>query len=192
METGKIIVFSAPSGSGKSTLIGRIMGEHPELRLAFSVSCTSRPPRGAERDGVEYFFVSPGEFRRKIENDEFIEYEEVYKDRFYGTLRAQVEKQLARGENVVLDVDVAGGCRIKERYGEQALLLFVMPPSLQELRRRLEQRGTDSPAVIEDRLAKAEYELGFRDRYDAVVVNDNLDTAVGEALAKIHAFIGQK
>ena len=168
------------------------MGEHPELRRAFSVSSTSRPPRGAERDGVEYFFVSPGEFRRKIENDEFIEYEEVYKDRFYGTLRAQVEKQLARGENVVLDVDVAGGCRIKERYGEQALLLFVMPPSLQELRRRLEQRGTDSPAVIEDRLAKAEYELGFRDRYDAVVVNDNLDTAVGEALAKIRAFIGQK
>ena len=103
-----------------------------------------------------------------------------------------MEKQLARGENVVLDVDVAGGCRIKERYGEQALLLFVMPPSLQELRRRLEQRGTDSPAVIEDRLAKAEYELGFRDRYDAVVVNDNLDTAVGEALAKIRAFIGQK
>lgn len=191
MANGKLIVFSAPSGSGKSTIISYLM-QQPGLNLAFSISCTSRAPRGTERDGVEYFFVTPEEFRKKIENGEFIEYEEVYKDRFYGTLRAQVEKQLARGENVVFDIDVAGGCHIKELYGDRALLLFIQPPSLQELRRRLEQRGTDSPAVIEDRLAKAEYELSFRPRYDAVIVNDDLARAEAEALAKIRAFIGQK
>ncbi|MGI6218310.1 MAG: guanylate kinase [Bacteroidaceae bacterium] len=189
MATGKLIVFSAPSGSGKSTIINYLM-QQEGLNLAFSISCTSRPPRGTERDGVEYFFVSPEEFRKKVENGEFIEYEEVYKDRFYGTLRSQVEKQLAAGENVVFDIDVAGGCNIKKQYGDRAFLLFIMPPSLQELRRRLEQRGTDSPAVIEDRLAKAEYELGFRDRYDAVVVNDDLARAEAEALEKIRSFLG--
>lgn len=186
---GKIIIFSAPSGSGKSTIIGRLMSR-PELRLAFSVSCTSRPPRGAERDGVEYFFVTPDEFRRRVDNDEFLEYEEVYKDRFYGTLRRQVESQLERGDNVVLDVDVKGGCNIKERYGAEALSVFVRPPSVETLRERLVARGTDAPEVIEDRVAKASFELTFADRFDRVVVNDDLERAEAETLAIVRDFIG--
>ena len=187
---GKIIIFSAPSGSGKSTIIGRLMS-HKELNLAFSISCTSRPPRGTERDGVEYFFVSPDEFRRRIEADEFLEYEEVYKDRYYGTLKSQVENQLAKGENVVLDVDVKGGCNIKRFYGDRALSLFIQPPSLDELRRRLEGRGTDAPEVIEDRLARASFELTFADKFDHVIINDDLDRAVNEALKAVEEFINK-
>ena len=187
---GKIIIFSAPSGSGKSTIIGRLMS-HKELNMAFSISCTSRPPRGTERDGVEYFFVSPDEFRRRIEADEFLEYEEVYKDRYYGTLKSQVENQLAKGENVVLDVDVKGGCNIKRFYGDRALSLFIQPPSLDELRRRLEGRGTDAPEVIEDRLARASFELTFADKFDHVIINDDLDCAVNEALKAVEEFISR-
>lgn len=187
---GKIIIFSAPSGSGKSTIIGRLMS-HKELNMAFSISCTSRPPRGTERDGVEYFFVSPDEFRRRIEADEFLEYEEVYKDRYYGTLKSQVENQLAKGENVVLDVDVKGGCNIKRSYGDRALSLFIQPPSFDELRRRLEGRGTDAPEVIEDRLARASFELTFADKFDHVIINDDLDRAVNEALKAVEEFINK-
>ncbi len=187
---GKIIIFSAPSGSGKSTIIGRLMS-HKELNMAFSISCTSRPPRGTERDGVEYFFVSPDEFRRRIEADEFLEYEEVYKDRYYGTLKSQVENQLAKGENVILDVDVKGGCNIKRFYGDRALSLFIQPPSLDELRRRLEGRGTDAPEVIEDRLARASFELTFADKFDHVIINDDLDRAVNEALKAVEEFINK-
>lgn len=187
---GKIIIFSAPSGSGKSTIIGRLMS-HKELNMAFSISCTSRPPRGTERDGVEYFFVSPDEFRCRIEADEFLEYEEVYKDRYYGTLKSQVENQLVKGENVVLDVDVKGGCNIKRFYGDRALSLFIQPPSLDELRRRLEGRGTDAPEVIEDRLARASFELTFADKFDHVIINDDLDRAVNEALKAVEEFINK-
>jgi len=162
---------------------------HKELRMAFSVSCTSRPPRGEERDGVEYFFVSPDEFRRRIERDEFLEYEEVYKDRYYGTLKRQVESQLERGDNVVLDVDVKGGCNIKKYYGDKALSVFIQPPSVEELRKRLTGRGTDAPDVIEDRIARASFELTFADKFDRVVVNDNLDKAVEEALEIVKRFI---
>lgn len=130
MEKGKLIIFSAPSGSGKSTIVSWLMEKHPELRLAFSISCTSRQPRGTERDGVEYFFLTPEAFRAKIERDEFLEYEEVYEDRFYGTLKAQVEAQAERGENVVFDVDVKGGCNIKRHYGQRALSIFIQPPSV--------------------------------------------------------------
>lgn len=186
---GKVIIFSAPSGSGKSTIIGRLMS-HKELNMAFSVSCTSRLPRGTERHGVEYFFLTPDEFRRKIAGGEFLEYEEVYKDRYYGTLKSQVESQLERGDNVVLDVDVKGGCNIKEFYGSRALSIFIQPPSIDELRSRLEGRGTDDPAVIEDRLARASFELDFAPRFDKVIVNDDLDHAVGEALKAIRDFIG--
>ena len=182
--SGKVIIFSAPSGSGKSTIIGRLMA-HKELNMAFSISCTSRQPRGAERDGVEYYFVTPDEFRRKIADGEFLEYEEVYKDRYYGTLKSQVERQLEAGENVVLDVDVKGACNIKQFYGDRALALFIQPPSLDELRRRLEGRGTDAPSVIEDRLARAEFELGFAQKFDKVIVNDDLDRAVSEALEAV-------
>ena len=185
--TGKLIIFSAPSGSGKSTLINYLMGQ--DLNLAFSISATSRPPRGTERDGVEYFFLTPEEFRQRISNGEFLEYEEVYKDRFYGTLKAQVEKQLEAGQNVVFDVDVHGGCRIKEFYGDRALSMFIQPPSVEELRRRLENRGTDTPEVIDDRIARAEYELTFAPKFDTIVVNDDLEKAKAEALARLKAFL---
>lgn len=168
-----------------------LMREHPELRLAFSISATSRPPRGTEQHGVEYFFLSPEEFRQKIQEDAFLEYEEVYEDRFYGTLKEQVERQLAAGQSVVFDVDVKGGLRIKEFYGERAMSLFIQPPSVEELRRRLEGRGTDSPEQIEERLAKAEYEMSFAPRFDHIVVNDNLDDAKAETLRLVSNFLKQ-
>ena len=187
-KKGKVIIFSAPSGTGKSTIINWLM-QHEELRLAFSISCTSRPPRGSERHGVEYFFLSADEFRERIANDEFLEYEEVYTDRFYGTLKAQVEKQLEAGENVVLDVDVKGGCNIKRVYGDKALSLFIQPPSVDELRRRLSGRGTDSPEVIDQRIARAEFELTFADKFDRIVVNDVLEEAEQEAYRIISDFL---
>ena len=190
MPTGLLIV-SAPSGSGKSTIVQWLMREHPELRLAFSISATSRPPRGTEQHGVEYFFLSPEEFRQKIQEDAFLEYEEVYEDRFYGTLKEQVERQLAAGQSVVFDVDVKGGLRIKEFYGERAMSLFIQPPSVEELRRRLEGRGTDSPEQIEERLAKADYEMSFAPRFDHIVVNDNLDDAKAETLRLVSNFLKQ-
>lgn len=183
----KLIIFSAPSGSGKSTIINYLLTQN--LNLAFSISATSRPPRGAERDGVEYFFLTPEEFRRRIADDEFLEYEEVYHDRFYGTLKAQVEKQLADGQNVVFDVDVVGGCNIKKFYGDRALSVFIQPPSVEELRRRLVGRGTDTPEVIEDRVAKAQYELSFASKFDKVIVNDDLEKAKAEALEVITQFL---
>lgn len=183
-----LIIFSAPSGSGKSTIINWLM-QHEELRMAFSISCTSRAPRGTEQDGVEYFFLTPEEFRQKIANDEFLEYEEVYEDRFYGTLKAQVEKQSAAGQNVVFDVDVKGGVNIKEYYGDRALSIFIQPPSIEELRRRLEGRGTDAPEVIEQRIARAEFELSFAPKFDCVIVNDDLNKAQQEAYDKIKAFL---
>lgn len=187
---GKLIIFSAPSGSGKSTIIGRLM-QCPELHLAFSISCTSRAPRGTERDGVEYFFISPEEFRSRISRGEFLEYEEVYADRFYGTLKQQVETQAARGENVVFDVDVRGGCNIKEYYGARALSIFIQPPSIDELRHRLESRATDAPEVIEARLARAEFELSQAPKFDRVVVNDDLDRAVTETYAIVKQFLDE-
>lgn len=135
-KTGKLIIFCAPSGSGKSTLVQWLMAAHPELHLAFSISCTSRPPRGTEQNGVEYFFISPDEFRQRVAADEFLEYEEVYEGRFYGTLKSQVDTQTQRGENVLFDVDVKGGCNIKDFYGDRALSIFVQPPSIDELRDR--------------------------------------------------------
>ena len=189
MDKGKMLIVSAPSGSGKSTIVQWLMKEHPELRLSFSISCTSRAPRGTEQDGVEYFFLSPEEFRQKIRNDEFLEYEEVYENRFYGTLKAQVERQLEAGQNVVFDVDVKGGVNIKRFYGERAMSLFIQPPSVEELRRRLEGRGTDTPEAIENRLAKAEYELTFAPQFDHIVINDNLETAKAETLALLRTFL---
>ena len=186
---GKLIIFSAPSGSGKSTIISRLM-QHPELHLAFSVSCTSRVPRGTERNGVEYFFITPEEFRERISRDEFLEYEEVYADRFYGTLQQQVETQAARGENVVFDVDVKGGCNIKQYYGDRALSIFIQPPSIEELRHRLVGRATDAPEVIEQRIERAAFELTFAPKFDRVVINDDLDRAVEETLRIVREFVG--
>lgn len=185
----KLIIFSAPSGSGKSTIVQWLMQEHPELRLYFSISATSRAPRGTERHGVEYFFLTPEEFRQRIADDEFLEYEEVYQDRFYGTLKSQVERQLEAGQNVVFDVDVKGGINIKHFYGQRAMSIFIQPPSVEELRRRLQLRGTDTPEAIENRLAKAEYELTFAPQFDHVVVNDNLDEAKAETLRIVSSFL---
>ena len=190
MTKGKLLIFSAPSGSGKSTIINWLMQEHPELNMRFSISCTSRAPRGTEQNGVEYFFLSPEEFRQKIANDEFVEYEEVYADRFYGTLKSQVERQLEAGENVVFDVDVHGAMNIKKAYGDEALSLFIQPPSVAELRNRLNGRGTDAPEVIEQRIARAEYELTFAGKFDTIVINDNLEEAKQDALQKIQSFVG--
>ena len=189
MNKGKLIIFSAPSGTGKSTIINWLMQEHRELNMAFSISCTSRAPRGTEKHGVEYFFLTPEECRSRIEADEFLEYEEVYKDLFYGTLKSQVEKQCNEGQNVVFDVDVKGGCNIKSHYGSEAISIFIMPPSIDELRRRLESRGTDAPKVIDQRIARAEFEIGFADKFDKQVVNDNLDKAKNEVLKIIKDFL---
>lgn len=185
--TGKLIIFSAPSGSGKSTIINYLLTQN--LNLAFSISATSRPPRGEEKHGIEYFFLSPEEFKQRIANDEFLEYEEVYENRFYGTLKAQIEKQLEAGQNVVFDVDVVGGCNIKKYYGDRALSLFIQPPSVEELRKRLIGRGTDAPEIIESRIAKAEFELGFADKFDTVIINDELEKAKSEALQVIQDFL---
>ncbi len=187
---GKLIIFSAPSGSGKSTIINYLMKQN--LNLSFSISATSRQPRGTEQHGVEYFFLSPEEFKQRIANDEFIEYEEVYKDRFYGTLKSQVEKQLETGQNIIFDVDVKGGCRIKSYYGNRALSLFIQPPSIEELRKRLDGRGTDSKEVIEDRIARAEYELSFAPKFDVIIVNDDLEKAEAETLRTLKQFLNIK
>ena len=189
MEKGKLIIVSAPSGSGKSTIVQWLMTEHPELRLYFSVSATSRPPRGTEQHGVEYFFLSPDEFRQRIERDEFLEFEEVYQDRYYGTLKEQVERQREQGQNVVFDVDVKGGVNIKKYYGDRALSLFIQPPSVEELRRRLEGRATDTPEAIRERLAKAEYEMTFAPQFDRIIVNDDLDVAKQETLLVVSDFL---
>ncbi len=186
---GKMLIVSAPSGSGKSTIVNWLMQEHPELKLYFSISCTSRAPRGTEQNGVEYFFLTPEEFKAKIQNDEFLEYEEVYENRFYGTLKQQVERQREQGQNVVFDVDVKGGVNIKKFYGDQALSLFIQPPSVEELRRRLEGRGTDTQEAIEQRLAKAEYEITFAPQFDRIIVNDDLEAAKQEALRVVNAFL---
>lgn len=191
MNTGKLIIFSAPSGSGKSTLVNYLMEQHPELQLAFSISCTSRAPRGKEKNGVEYFFLSPEEFKKKIANDEFLEYEEVYEDRFYGTLKSQVEVQSQAGQNVVFDVDVKGGVNIKKHYGSRALSVFIQPPSVEELRNRLVGRATDAPEVIEQRLNKAEYELSFADKFDRIVINDDLAKAKVDVYNVIKQFLDE-
>lgn len=185
-----MLIVSAPSGSGKSTIVQWLMKEHPELKLYFSISATSRAPRGTEQNGVEYFFLTPEEFRQRIENDEFLEYEEVYQDRFYGTLKAQVERQREEAQNVVFDVDVKGGINIKKYYGDEALSLFIQPPSVEELRRRLVGRATDTPEAIEERLAKAEYEMTFASQFDHIIVNDDLETAKQETLKLVKDFLG--
>lgn len=185
---GKIIIISAPSGSGKSTIISSLL-EEGRHDICFSVSATNRPPRGAERHGVEYYFLSDAEFHAAIEAGSFVEYEEVYPGRFYGTLKSEVERITSEGHNLILDIDVKGGVNVKKMYGDRALAIFIQPPSLGELRRRLTGRATDSAEAIEQRLAKAEYELGFARSFDCIVINDNLDRAVGEVEGSITKFL---
>ncbi len=187
MGNGKLIIFSAPSGSGKTTIVHSLCERFPQLE--FSVSATSRAPRGAERDGVDYYFMTPEEFERACAEERFVEWEEVYAGTRYGTLRSEMERIWAKGNVILFDVDVKGGVRLKEIFGDSALSVFVMPPSIEELCRRLVGRGTDSPEAIERRIAKAEYELSFAPRFDRVVVNDDLRTAVEETAAIVEAFI---
>ena len=183
----KLIIFSAPSGAGKSTIVRYMLAQ--DLNLQFSVSATSRLPRGEERNGVEYFFLTPQEFKNKIAEGDFLEYEEVYPDKFYGTLKSEVDRILAEGKNVVFDIDCIGGLNVKQIYGDRALSIFVMPPSVQALRERLEKRGTDSPQIIKGRLAKAEYEMSYASRFDLIVLNDDFDRAKEVAYKAIKAFI---
>ena len=183
----KLLIFSAPSGSGKSTIINYLMEQG--LNIHFSVSATSRPPRGVEQHGVEYFFLTPEEFKTHIANGDFLEYEEVYENRFYGTLKSEVDNQLARGENVVCDVDVLGGQNIKRAYGRRALSIFIQPPGIEALRQRLEGRGTDSPEVIENRIARAEFELSQASNFDVIIINDDLATAKAKALKIVTEFL---
>lgn len=171
----KLILFSAPSGSGKSTIINAL--RERGMKFGFSISATSRKPRGTERNGVEYYFLTPEEFKAKIANGEFVEYEEVYKDQFYGTLKSEVDRKLTEG-NVMFDIDVKGALNIKNMYGERAVSIFIQPPSIEELSRRLHSRGTETEELIQKRLAKAEYEMSFAGRFDHIVVNEELEKAV--------------
>ncbi len=189
MNKGKVIVISAPSGCGKSTIINTILDKEI-FDLGFSVSATNRQPRQGEEDGVHYRFLSTSEFRDAVDRGDFIEWEEVYAGRFYGTLRSEVDRVIDGGHNVVLDIDVKGALNVKKAYGDNCLTLFIQPPSIEELRRRLENRGTEDPAAIADRIARAEYELSFAPQFDKVVVNDNLDKAVAEAETILNNFIG--
>lgn len=184
---GKLIIFSAPSGSGKSTIINYLLKQG--LNLHFSISATSRSPRGEEKHGVEYYFLTPEEFKDKIAKGEFLEYEEVYENKFYGTLKSEVERILEKGDNVIFDVDVVGGCNIKKYYGDRALSVFIQPPSVEVLRQRLEGRGTDTLEVIENRIAKAAFELGYACKFDSVIVNDDLEKAKAETLKVVKDFI---
>lgn len=186
---GKIIILSAPSGTGKSTIIKRII-ESPELRLGFSISATSRLPRGEEQDGREYYFLSSEEFARRVEAGDFVEWEEVYPGTCYGTLKSEVERVTGNGKNLIMDIDVKGGLNVKKCFGDAALSIFILPPSLEELERRLRGRATDSEETIAKRLGKAEYELGFADQYDKRVVNDDIETASRKVSALIMDFIG--
>jgi len=184
---GKLIIFSAPSGAGKSTLVQYLLGRGFDLE--FSISATSRAPRGAEKDGIEYYFLSPEEFRQRIDNNEFIEHEEVYQNCYYGTLRSEIERITSQGKNIVFDVDVVGGVNIKKQFGSRALSIFIAPPSIEILNERLVNRATDSPEMIEKRVAKASHELTFAPQFDFTVVNDGLEAAKAECERLIRDFL---
>ncbi len=187
-KKGKIIVVAAPSGCGKSTIINAIIAEGG-LDLGFSVSATTRPPREGEKDGVNYYFMTEEDFRDAIAEGEFVEYEEVYPGRFYGTLRSEIDRITDEGHNIILDLDVNGALHVKNVYGDEALTVFIQPPSIEELRRRLEFRGTETPEVIDIRIDRATYELGRAPEFDKVVVNDRLDTAIEQTRNLIDGFI---
>ena len=187
-KQGKLIVFSAPSGSGKTTIVRHLL-KQPELNLEFSISATSREPRGNEVHGKDYYYLSLKEFKNKIKNDAFLEWEEVYRDNFYGTLKAEVERIWAKGKHVIFDIDVSGGLRIKRKFPEQTLAVFVKPPDLNELVRRLKERGEESPEKISMRVAKAPAELATAPLFDAIVVNSNLDEALENAYKLVSDFI---
>ena len=184
---GKLFIFSAPSGAGKTSIVKALLSKMPQLE--FSVSAASRPMRPGEVDGVDYYFLSPEAFREKIEQGEFLEWEEVYKGSYYGTLFSEVSRIWEKGHHVVFDVDVAGGVNIKKQFGDKALAIFVMPPSLEELEKRLVKRKTETPESLKKRLSKAEYELSFSAEFDRIVINDVLETAIDEAEKLVLEFL---
>jgi len=187
---GKLIIFSAPSGSGKTTLVRHLLAQD-ELNLAFSVSATSRAPRGDEQEGVHYYYKTAEEFKQHIKKEDFIEWEEVYRDHFYGTLKSEVERLWAQGKHVIFDIDVAGGLRIKKKFPERTLAVFVKPPSVDELKRRLKERSTEPEAKINMRIAKASVELATAPQFDLILRNDDLETAKKEAVALVRQFLDQ-
>lgn len=187
-KKGKLIIISAPSGTGKSTIIGELTKDD-SLKLEFSISATTRQPRRGEQDGVNYYFMTVEQFKEAIANDEFAEYEEVYPGRYYGTLKREIERINGDGRNVILDIDVKGGVNVKRMYGDEALSIFIAPPSIATLQARLEGRATDSAEEIAKRVAKAEFELTFADKFDHRVVNDDLTTAVEQTRSLIKQFI---
>ena len=184
----KVLIFSAPSGSGKSTIVNHILSLNPES-MEFSVSATSRPPRGEEQDGREYYFLTADEFRKYIAEDRFVEYEEVYEGRFYGTLKSECERIWAAGHVIIFDVDVKGGVSLKKYFGDAALSVFIKAPSVEVIRERLIKRGTDSPEAIEERVAKAEEEMTYQPQFDYVLVNDDLNTAYAESEKVVEDFL---
>ncbi len=188
-EGGKLIIFSAPSGSGKTTIVRHLL-KQPELNLAFSVSATSRPLRGEEKDGVNYYFISVSDFKKHIKNDDFLEWEEVYRDSFYGTLKSDVERLWAGGKNVIFDIDVVGGLRIKKKFPEQTLAVFVKPPSVDELKIRLKKRSTESDDKINMRVAKASVELATAPQFDKIIKNYDLNSALKEAHELVAEYVG--
>ena len=189
METGKLIIISAPSGTGKSTIIGQVM-QDANLRLSFSISATTRQPREGEQDGVHYYFMSVEQFQKEIADDAFAEYEQVYEGRYYGTLKREIERINAQGDNVILDVDVKGGINVKKLYGKRAMSIFIAPPNIETLRERLIGRGTDSMEEINKRISKAEYELSFAPSFDYYIVNDDLTVAVNSVPQLIADLVG--
>ena len=186
---GKLLIFSAPSGSGKTTIV-RYLLEQPELNLAFSVSATSRPGRGKEKHGEHYYFMTTSEFKKHIKNDDFLEWEEVYRDNFYGTLKSEVERLWAEGKNVIFDIDVVGGLRIKKKFPKETLAVFVKPPSVDELKIRLKKRSTESDDKINMRIAKASVELATAPQFDVIIKNYDLDIALQEAHQLVADFVG--
>mgnify|MGYP001777898160 CR=1 FL=1 len=190
MMKGKLIIISAPSGCGKSTIINEII-KNPDLKLEFSISATTREPRRGEKNGVNYYFMSVDDFKKAIADDELIEYEEVYPGRFYGTPRSEIDRIRNRGRNVILDIDVMGGINVKNKFGNDALSIFIQPPSIETLRQRLNSRGTDSPEAIDQRVEKAGFEIAQSGKFDRIVVNDNLDVAVRETENLIKSFINE-
>jgi len=188
MSKGKVIVFSAPSGSGKSTIVNELL-KVDSYKLEFSISATNRDPRGEEKNGKEYYFLTTEDFKNKIDNDEFLEWEEVYKGCFYGTLKSEINRIISKGHNIVFDIDVVGGLNIKRIFKKDALAVFIQPPSINELEKRLTNRATDTPETIRKRLDKAEFEMTFADKFDTIIINDNLSEAISETKEELTTFL---
>ena len=184
---GKLVIISAPSGAGKTTIVSHLLGKR--LNLEFSVSATTRKPRGQETEGKDYYFITPADFKKRILNKEFVEWEEVYKDHFYGTLKCEIDRIWSKGQNVLFDVDAKGGISLKNIFENKAIAVFIMPPSVRELEKRLQKRGTDDPARIKVRVEKAIEEMKSANQFDNIIINDQLERALNETVAIVSSFL---